>query len=93
MNYVGTEGFYWHANLEDDEGYAWQFSFHENASSTMSSDCAFGSSVRLVCAAQGGTTDLSNTESVNTATKRIINGRLLILRNGKVYNAQGARVE
>lgn len=93
MNYVGTEGFYWHANLGDDEGYAWQFSFHENASSTMSSDCAFGSSVRLVCAAQGGTTDLSNTESVNTATKRIINGRLLILRNGEVYNAQGARVE
>ena len=92
LNYVAEEGFYWHATLEDDEGYAWQFSFNGNASSTGSSDCAFGSSVRLVYVVPAETAT-ENTEIIKKATKRIVGGQFLIELNGRTYNALGIEIK
>jgi len=40
----------------------------------------------------GPATDIDNTAEETKATKRIANGQLLIIRDGKTYNAQGAVV-
>lgn len=52
-----------------------------------------GSSVRLVQAAPQGATDIDNTTVTPNAAKRIVDGQLLIERDGKVFNATGAQVK
>ena len=42
---------------------------------------------------EGGATAISNTAVENKAVKRIVNGQLLIEKNGKTYNATGAEVK
>ena len=47
----------------------------------------------IVNAVYASTTGLNNVEKENNATKIIRNGQLLIIRDGKTYNAQGVEVE
>ena len=53
----------------------------------------YGASVRLVQAAPGGTTALDNAAVDAKAVKRIVDGKLLIERDGKAFNALGAEVK
>jgi len=42
---------------------------------------------------EGGATAISNTAVDTKAVKRIVNGQLLIIRDGKMFNLQGAQVK
>ncbi len=54
---------------------------------------AMGRISKIVFTANGGGTALGNTEAEVKAVKRIVDGQLLIEKNGVLYNAQGAIVK
>ena len=55
--------------------------------------CNCGYSVRLVVDAEKISTALDNTSADAKATKRLVNGQLLIIHNGRTFNALGVEVK
>ena len=50
-------------------------------------------SVKLQYNADGTAVDNITTDPTNDVAKRLVNGQLLIIRNGETYNANGALVK
>lgn len=88
VNNVGLIGTYWSAT-PIYEAYAFGL-WLDSYSFGSFLDCRyFGFSVRLVQDYDGSVIGIDNTSVSSKNVKRIINGQLLIERDGKIYNAQG----
>ena len=90
---VGTHGFYWSAS-SGGTNYAYCVSFLSSKFYPYVKYYRdYGMSVRLVQTAPSGTTALDDVTSDTKAVKRIVDGQLLIEKNGKTYNVLGDRVQ
>lgn len=88
---AGRMGSYWSAT--PDKQSAFNFYFYSNVLNEGSDSRYIRSCVRLVMDVKKVPTDLLDaTESVSADSKVMRNGRLVILRDGVEYNAQGAIV-
>ena len=90
---VDSIGYFWSISPYDTEkGY--DLGFNSNKFNPQDkSYYYYGFSVRLVQAASDGPEAIDNTSISTKATKRIVNGQLLIEKNGKFYNALGAEAK
>ena len=90
---VDSIGYYWSVSPYDTEkGYDLGF----NSSKFNPQDKSYyyyGFSVRLVQAASSGPEAIDNTAISEKTTKHIVNGQLLIEKNGKTYTLQGQQVQ
>ena len=76
------------------KSYVWSIEFYETGHTGFDYYTRYtGMSVRLIHAAPTTPTAIDNTSINLNATKRIVNGQLLIEKNGKFYNATGAEVK
>ena len=92
---VNSYGYYWSATPASYTYYACYIYFDSyNLNPQADNDRQYGFSVRLVQAApNGGATAINTANADANATKRIVNGQLLIEKNGIRYNALGAEVK
>lgn len=92
MGNQDAQGHYWSSTIhEQNNNFAWCFEFYNSDVATVHyMGRAYALSVRLVKPASGQ--GISNAQVEKKAVKRVVNGQLLIERDGKVYNALGTEV-
>ena len=95
---IGEAGFYWTSTpYPHAANGAYVLDFHSSSSCFINHYWSSGNrghwSVRLVKDVPSIPTAVDNTAVENKAIKRLVNGQLLIIREGKTYNALGAEVK
>ena len=92
---VGSYGYYWSATPYDTDDDAYLLFFH---SSNLNPQDSFyrnnGRSVRLVQAAPENATGIERVENAGFRAQKVVrDGQLVIIRDGKTFNALGAEVQ
>lgn len=89
---VSEYGYYW-SSTEDDEGAFYLLFDSECLRPKAHNQRYVGQSVRLVHDVPEAPEAIGNVTTGEKAVKRIVNGQLIIERDGKVFNAQGIEVK
>ncbi len=92
FNNFNEKGFYWTAS-EYNGHLKYMIYFHESSATLYRLTADHGLSVRLVQVTPSSSTALDDVASNSKVVKRIVNGRLLIEKNGKTYNVTGAEIK
>ena len=92
FNNFNKNGYYWTASVYN--GYLkYMILFHESTATLYRFTADYGLSVRLVQVAPSSSTALDDAASNSKVVKRIVNGQLLIERDGKLYNTTGSKLK